>query len=198
MRQRNPFRNLAFARVRLIRVRDGKIFSGTLKEMSSTQLKLSMKSVGSCVSGDEFTVEVHGPVTRLVFSAILENSEGAEAVMVVGPEIQFLSTSEPVRLAVEGLSVLATWGDDQMVGAILDISREGVCMMLREEIMCGSMVSLEIKDKRDSYKLQGCVRYCIEQNEGNGRYRLGIQLVHEERADSTKWMSLFARTVGAA
>ena len=166
--------------------------------MTGDRMELDFRGHDSCLPDDTFMVEVHGPVVRLLFAARLDGKDGRNSIFAVGNDIKYLPSKEPARLAVSGFSVLVKWGEEQMIGQIIDLSKEGICLMLLEEVMNGSLVHLEVKSKFETYTLSGVVRYCIEQNDGLGHCRVGVQLIHDDRLTTARWMSLFERIVDAA
>ena len=194
----DSFRKLTRTRVRLNRVRDGKIMTGRLVKMSTQRAEIDIFGVETCLPGEIFMVEVNGPIVKLVFPGRLDSRSGLHCTLSVGQGLQYLPVSEPARISVEGYSLTATWGEETRKGKLLDISRDGVCMLVHEPVTAGTVIELDIKGKFESYEVKGTVRYCVEMNDGVRHCRLGVQLIHDDRLSSARWMTLFKKVLDAA
>lgn len=188
------FRRLTSARVRLVRQSDGEILNGWMVQMTANRLRVTLREPEAGMVGEDYLVEVHGPSVRLVLNVKLLHASKNLAEFEVGRDIKFMPVSEPARIAVDNFAVICRCRTQEVVGRVANISREGLCIELPGEVLVGSFVDLEVRSGDDTYLVQGTIRYCVDNGDGLGVNRLGVQLSDPP----AEWIGIFDKVSEAA
>ena len=74
----------------------------------------------------------------------------------------------------------------------LDISRGGLKVLLEEEIPVGALLQLgvELPNAEEPLYLVGEVRWCLPNEEDNGTWVAGFQLMNADNSDIKHWVDL--------
>ncbi len=198
MQIRESFKKLKRCRVRAQRVRDGKIFSGRLDSISNVEATMRLEGSQSLLPGDEISVEIHGPMMKVLHRARVKvNSKNRITVEVLG-EMRSTKTTESARIDVEDVMAKVHFDDMVMIASVFDVSREGLAIKLSDAVPPGKMLQIDFQYDNITVQLYGVVRYCRELNDGLGHTRIGIQLHHKSRLTSAKWFTYFDKVLESA
>lgn len=109
---------------------------------------------------------------------------GTKSVVVMDP-VNYQIQKSDQRARFRKLDSTALLQDSLSVsGRVVDISVDGIGLMIGTEVPIGDKLQLEIRESGELYELSGEVRYTTPMSEA---FRTGLRLVHEDRVMQRKW-----------
>jgi len=198
MRVIESFNKLKKCRIRLQRARDGKILNGRLENLTLVDAVLHIEDGDNLRPGDEISLEIHGPMLKVLVRGKIIMHAGKKASMEVLGEMRYLQTTESARINVESVMAKVHYDDMTLIASVFDISREGISIRLMDAVSPGQQVKIDIQTNGRTIQVCGVARYCRELNDGMGHTRIGIQLHHQTRLGTAKWFAYFDQFQEAA
>ena len=76
----------------------------------------------------------------------------------------------------------------------LNISRDGLQVVLEEEITVGAFlqIGVDLPGAEDALYLVGEVRWCLPREEEQDTWKVGFQLLNADKSDFVHWVELIA------
>lgn len=185
---RSPFIN---TRCRLQRLKDAKFFAGWVRDLTKEELHLRLSTRTGLMMGDRFAVEVHGTDRSAIFTAALCSQDSEELVFRIHEQVRYLPSRERARLAVEGITGKFKYQGVDTPFSVSDVSLQGCGLVVPFQVPRGAKLTLDIDTPQGLINCSGEVRYCKQDADIPGAYRIGMLLDIMARLESARWTKLF-------
>jgi hypothetical protein len=180
-------------RARLQRLTDAKLCSGWVKELTTTHLFLRPSTPTHCMPGDLYYVEIHGGGRNATFRAQFNLHVGDDLVFDIVTAIQFGSSSENVRQAVNGMAGNAEVDGNSVSLFVVDVSEGGAGLLSPVALPKGAMIDLEIETPQGLVRCCAEVRYSRPDAVRSGYFRTGVAFQPMPRLERARWQRMLER-----
>ena len=198
MRNNGSLSQFVSCRLRLQRARDAKIMNGSLVSWKGQCVIVRLIDNHEISAGDSFIAEVHGPSSKIIFSAHFLNKIGDQVELGINGDIRQYAASELARIKLPGVPALVKWDGHESEVQIMDISKEGVGLLGFDPIDRNAMVEITIGSGSDAFDYKAQVRYCRDSPDFVGRVQVGLRLDLSSRLAAGKWTQQFEQSLKAA
>lgn len=184
------------ARARLQRLRDAKLFTGWVSQVSPTHVSLKLNPGSQGDAGEKFFVQLFGHEQSLMFPAVLASVNAETATLAYDGEVKRVASSEEMRVLLdEDLKCLVKLGWFEAWASVLDVSFSGLGLKTTMPVERGEMANITLPTVFGDIKGRGEVRYCRKMEE-DGFHRVGIELEEFDRLNMAKWRRFHAKVCG--
>lgn len=193
-------------RARLQRMRDAKLINGWVEGFFGNTLKISVDSGVKMERGDQFRMEIFGEKLLVSCDVALHSIElgsvsgavnGSNAMefkpssvdlnMVVTSQVKFTHSEESARYKLDGTQVVIL-EEKKYIGAVLiDVSKNGIGITCEKEFERDEEIAVRLSTHLGDIRSKGTIRYCREDREREGCFRMGIQFIDMGRLDASRW-----------
>jgi hypothetical protein len=178
-------------RTRLQRLKDAKFFTGWVTDFDEQEVKVRLGTDEACEPGDYYLLEIFGPLSDAVLQARVRMAFDNQAYFTIHGTINYRPATENARLRITGITATLTYPDFEVEGRVLDISHNGVGMVVRKALVQKSKAKIRLQTPRGEINAEGEIRYCRAESNGSGNFRVGIRLGDLARLEKARWQRLF-------
>lgn len=185
-------------RTRLQRLRDAKLVSGWVREITGTDVLVQTNEQVAVAPGEVFSFQVHGKGVSALFKGVVKVVSGdRDLLFSIQPPIRYQKQSENVRIMVDGMTGLVSSGDLELEVLVMDLSENGAGILLSTSLHKGEKVQLRIDSPHGQIVCAAEVKYCRRDGQMPGQYRAGMLIAPENRVDLARWRRLLDGDVAA-
>ena len=172
-------------------MRDAKFFYGWMKELTNGSARANLKGNPAIDLGDKFLVEVNGKDRTAIFEAQISGNVGDDVMLTLLGAISYKSTTENARVAVSGLTGLATYDETGIDIQVVDLSASGIGFVAPITMRKGERINIILQASSGEIQCAGEVRYSKPDADAFGKFRVGVALDEFDRLASARWKRLF-------
>lgn len=201
----SQFPKLENTRGKFVRMEDRAVFYGWVVGERDPQFLVTLEDPREVFPGDTFLCELHLHGWTLKCVAVIStvstkcDEEGHQTVSIVGMtqvktvNVQHGQGNERFRVQGIAASVSTTQARFTSTCDVLDVSRDGLAVLLPETISPGSQVYAMIQCEGEALQFECEVRYSRAAARG---FRTGLRILHQDRLARQKWRRFIAEING--
>ena len=166
--------------------------------MDAEQLAVQVPGCNLCEPGEMFMIEVHGADRTVVIKAKVSMASEGIIAFTFSAEPLSLPPREKARIKVEGIGATLTSSNGAIDVEVSDISIEGCGLLSSVQVEKSSLVELLVDSPAGPIDCRGEVRYCKNDSEMPGLYRIGLLLQPLGRLEQARWNKMIEYSLEAA
>ncbi len=190
-----PPRNYEGTRARCQRIRDAKLFSGWVGEITDGYIAMTCDHVPEFEPLDQIAIEVYGHAQNLLMVGVFESVAGKQAQFRVVSSTRVIPAKENVRIHAGRLGVLCEFVGPEgnlLEYRVVDVSKGGVGLEGSMGLPKGHVGEIRFDTEAGDVTATAEVRYC-KLDEASREYRLGLRIEFSERVSRGRWLQLFSQ-----